>query len=228
MGSIGLYPFGSELSEDQCARFEKSTVKRKYSAGETVHQPMSRCEGMVYVVEGSLRIYILSDDGREISLYRLKKGELCVLSASCVIEAISFDVFIEAETDTELLLTDAGTLRSLAEENIRLKCFVQDKALQRFSEIMWILQQVLFFSVDRRLALCLLEDAEDRGLLPAAEGTVVLRVTQEKLAASIGSAREVVSRMLRRFADDGLIRLSRGSVEILDITGLRDIAAETI
>lgn len=211
-----IYPFWDELSEDEKEAFKKSTGMRSYSAGELVHQPMERCEGMIYMLEGVLRIYILSEEGREITLYRLGEGEICVLSASCVIDAISFDVFIEAETDVTLYLTDAPTLRSLSEGNPRLMIFNQGIAIDRFSDIMWTMQQVLFFSVDRRLAGFLLKESEKND-----EGKV--NATHEHIATSIGSAREVVSRMLKRFADDGYIRLSRGSIEILDSESLRSI-----
>ena len=211
------YPFWGDLDEKEREAFASATRTRSYKAGALIHQPDHKCEGMIYMLKGTLRIYILSDEGREITLYRLSEGNHCVLSASCVIDAISFSVFIEAETDCEFRLTDAGTLRKLVEGNIYLRAFVQEIALHRFSDIMWTLQQVLFFSVDRRLALYLLNEAENHG-------TRTIRVTHEQIASSIGSAREVVSRMLRRFADDGLISLSRGSVSITDIKRLKEAA----
>lgn len=212
-----LYPFWGDLDENERALFASATRQFSYRSGTLIHQPGLRCEGMFYMLKGVLRIYILSDEGREITLYRLHEGEHCVLSASCVIEAISFSVFIEAETDCEMLLTDAGTLRRLVENNIHLKVFAQEIALHRFSDIMWTLQQVLFFSVDRRLAIYLLKASEKQGPGP-------VRTTHEQIASSIGSAREVVSRMLKRFADDGLIKLSRGAIEITDKDGLKEAA----
>lgn len=211
------YPFWNDLTADEQSRFANSTHLRSYKKGETVHQPDDKCEGMIYMMSGRLRIYILSEDGREITLYRLEQGEICVLSASCVIDAISFDVFIEAETEAEVYLTDATTLRLLSESNPHLMIFNQRIALDRFSDIMWTMQQVLFFSVDRRIAGFLLNEADK-------SGDSVVHTTHEQIATSIGSAREVVSRMLKRFADDGFIRLARGSVEILDRDSIKDIS----
>ncbi|MBR2674967.1 MAG: Crp/Fnr family transcriptional regulator [Mogibacterium sp.] len=211
------YPFWNDLTKDEQSRFANSTRLRSYKKGEIIHQPDDKCEGMIYMVGGRLRIYILSEDGREITLYRLEKGEICVLSASCVIDAISFDVFIEAETAAEMYLTDAPTLRLLSERNLHLMIFNQGIALERFSDIMWTMQQVLFFSVDRRLAGFLLNEADKNS-------ASLVHATHEQIAISIGSAREVVTRMLRRFADDGYIKLARGSVEILDRESLSDIA----
>ena len=213
----GIYPFWDELSSDQQKRFAAATRVKSYKKGEIVHQPDDKCEGMLFMLDGRLRIYILSEDGREITLYRLEKGEICVLSASCVIDAISFDVFIEAETDAGMYITDAMTLRSLSEENLHLMTFNQGIALDRFSDIMWTMQQVLFFSIDRRISGFLLRESEKSG------GNVI-KATHEQIATSIGSAREVVSRMLKRFEEDGYIKLSRGSVEILDKEALEDIA----
>ena len=212
-----IYPFWKDLNDSERSMFVKATRAITYGSGELIHQPDHKCEGLMYMLEGTLRVYILSDEGREITLYRLREGAHCVLSASCVIEAISFSVFIEAETDCRMLLTDAGTLRRIVEQNIHLRAFAQEIAIHRFSDIMWILQQVLFFSVDRRLAIWLVNSSEEHG-------RTVLRGTHEQIAASIGSAREVVSRMLKRFADDGLIKLSRGSIEIIDQKRLKEAA----
>ena len=212
-----LYPFWGNLDANEQTVFASATRRLSYRSNTLIHQPGRKCEGMFYMLNGVLRIYILSDEGREITLYRLHEGEHCVLSASCVIDAISFSVFIEAETDCELLLTDAGTLRQLVENNVHIKVFAQEIALHRFSDIMWTLQQVLFFSVDRRLAIYILNTSEKQG-----SGTI--RTTHEQIASSIGSAREVVSRMLKRFADDGLIRLSRGTIEIKNRKGLKEAA----
>ena len=210
MGAVDyekLYPFWRNLDANEQDMFASATRRLSYRSNTLIHQPGRKCEGMFYMLKGVLRIYILSDEGREITLYRLHEGEHCVLSASCVIDAISFSVFIEAETDCELLLTDAGTLRQLVENNVHIKVFAQEIALQ----------QVLFFSVDRRLAIYILNSSEKQG-----SGTI--RTTHEQIASSIGSAREVVSRMLKRFADDGLIRLSRGTIEIKNRKGLKEAA----
>lgn len=212
-----IYPFWADLTESEQERFAAATAVRKYSKGELVYQPDVRCEGMIYMLEGTLRVYILSDDGREITLYRLGPGEQCVFSASCVIEALSYEVFIEAETDARLQLTDATTLRLISEDNLYLRTFNQEIALMRASDILWTLQQVLFYSVDRRLAVYLLERS-------AKAGGRAVKGTHEQIAASIGSAREVVSRMLKRFADDGYIKLSRGTVEIIDKSSLEEVA----
>ena len=212
-----IYPFWNELNADEKDMYSRGTRYREFSAGDLIHQPDIKCEGMIYILSGVLRVYMLSDDGREITLFRQYAGEHCVLSASCVIDAISFELFIEAETDATMYINDAPVLRKVAESNPYLNIFCQELALENFSDIMWTLQQVLFFSIDRRLAGFLLKESDT-------SNSTVVKSTHEQIATSIGSAREVVSRMLKRFSDDGYIKLSRGSVEILDRDSLEDIA----
>lgn len=212
-----IYPFWNELNADEKDLYSRGTRYREFSAGDLIHQPDIKCEGMIYILSGVLRVYMLSDDGREITLFRQYAGEHCVLSASCVIDAISFELFIEAETDATMYINDAPVLRKVAESNPYLNIFCQELALENFSDIMWTLQQVLFFSIDRRLAGFLLKESDT-------SNSTVVKTTHEQIATSIGSAREVVSRMLKRFAEDGYIALSRGAVEILDRESLEDIA----
>ncbi len=212
-----VYPFYNELNDIERDYFTRGTRFREFSAGDLIHQPDIKCEGLIYMLSGTLRVYMLSDDGREITLFRHGPGEHCVLSASCVIDAISFEVFIEAETDATMYITDAPVLRKVSDMNPYLNIFCQDMALEGFSDIMWTLQQVLFFSVDRRLANYLLNESKN-------QNSDTVKATHENIATSIGSAREVVTRMLKRFADDGYIKLSRGSIEILDKDSLEDIA----
>lgn len=212
-----IYPFFHKLNDTEKDYFMSGTRFREFSAGDLIHQPDIKCEGLIYMLSGTLRVYMLSDDGREITLFRHGPGEHCVLSASCVIDAISFEVFIEAETDSTMYITDAPVLRKVSESNPYLDIFCQELALENFSDIMWTLQQVLFFSVDRRLAGYLLNES-------AKGDSGVVKATHEQIAVSIGSAREVISRMLKRFADDGLISLARGAVKIMDAGGLGDIA----
>lgn len=212
-----VYPFYNELNDIERDYFTRGTRFREFSAGDLIHQPDIKCEGLIYMLSGTLRVYMLSDDGREITLFRHGPGEHCVLSASCVIDAIGFEVFIEAETDATMYITDAPVLRKVSEMNPCLNIFCQDMALEGFSDIMWTLQQVLFFSVDRRLANYLLNESKN-------QNSDTVKATHENIATSIGSAREVVTRMLKRFADDGYIKLSRGSIEILDRDSLEDIA----
>lgn len=159
------------------------------------------------VHSGQLRAYILSAEGREITLYRLFERDMCLLSASCMLRGIQFDITIEAEKDTAFWVIPAGLYRQLMEESAAVANYTNDVMSGRFSEVMWLMEQVLWQSFDKRLAGFLLEESR-------LEDSAVLSLTHERIAAHLGTAREVVTRMLRYFQQEGLVKLSRGTVEI--------------
>ena len=158
---------------------------------------------------GQLRSYLLSEDGRDVTLYRLFGGEVCILSASCVMDAVNIDLYIDAEEDTEALCISAGIFRQLMQENVYVRCYAYQMTAERFSDTMWTMQQILFMSADRRLAIFLTDEL-------AKTGGADLRMTHDQMAKYMGSAREVVSRMLKYFAQEGWVRLYRGGVQVLD------------
>ena len=207
------------LSQAQQALLAENAAQVRYRKGANLHSRDSECLGLILLKSGALRTYLLSEDGREITLYRMGPGEACVLSASCVISAITFDVHIDAEEDTEIFLISASVFASLAKENIHVECWSYRTATERFSDVIWAMQQVLFRRMDQRLAVFLLDER-------ARTGQDQLRITHEQAARYIGSAREVVTRMLRYFSEEGIVALSRGGIRILDRERLRAIAGE--
>ena len=210
-------PFWPHLTADQRALLVSGTSRRSFRAGENVHGRTGDCTGILLVLSGELRSYFLSEDGREVTLYRLLPGSLCILSASCVLETITFDVSIDAEVDTELLVVRADVFNRLTKENIYMDRDVHKEAVARFSDVMWTMQQVLFMKLDRRLAIFLAEEVLDRG-------TDTLRMTHDQIARHVGSAREVITRMLKYFAAEGLVELGRGTVTVTDPDGIRALA----
>ena len=210
-------PFWPHLTADQRALLVSGTSRRSFRAGENVHGRTGDCTGILLVLSGELRSYFLSEDGREVTLYRLLPGSLCILSASCVLETITFDVSIDAEVDTDLLVVRADVFNRLTKENIYMDRDVHKEAVARFSDVMWTMQQVLFMKLDRRLAIFLTEEVLDRG-------TDTLRMTHDQIARHVGSAREVITRMLKYFAAEGLVELGRGTVTVTDPEGIRALA----
>lgn len=210
------YTFWEHLSGDEQALLCRHTRTAVFEKGTHLHSGSDDCLGLLLLKRGQLRTYILSEDGREVTLYRLFAGDVCILSASCVLSAITFDVYIDAEEETEVLITSSSFFHQIAEHNIHAQCFGYKLATDRFSEVMWAMQQILFMSFDRRLAIFLIDES-------AKTGGDVLHMTHEQIARYMGSAREVVSRMLKYFADEGLVELSRGTVRILDKKRLRSL-----
>ena len=183
-----------------------------------MHSQDSACLGMILVLEGEARAYILSEEGREITLFRLHAGEPCVLSASCVISRLTFDTHIVAETGCTVLVIGPDAFSSLTDRNIYVRCFMYELATEHFSAVMASMQQILFMRYDRRLAMFLLEEHERTN-------SCEIRMTHERIAQNTSSAREVVARTLKRFSTQGLVELRRGSIMLKDIGGLKKIVS---
>jgi len=212
-----FFPVWERLTPQQQATLSGSVLNRRVRRGDVIHQGDADCTGLLLVKSGQLRAFMLSEDGREITLYRLFERDLCLFSASCMMRSIQFDITIQAEKDAELWVIPAETYRQVMEESAPLSNFTNEVMAARFSDVMWLIEQVLWKSFDRRLAAFLLEES-------AIEGTRTLKITHELIGNHMGNPREVVTRMLRYFQGEGLVRLSRGTVEIVDENALRRLA----
>ena len=149
------FPFWDKLTAEQQEMLCRTTRPVRYRKGERVHSPVENCVGILLLRTGQFRAYLLSDDGRDVTLYRLFGGEICILSASCVMDSVNFDLYIDAEEDTEAYCISAGVFRSLMRQNVEVRCFAYQMTAERFSDTMWTMQQILFMSADRRLAIFL-------------------------------------------------------------------------
>ncbi|MCR5141385.1 MAG: Crp/Fnr family transcriptional regulator [Ruminococcus sp.] len=210
------FPFWDILSDADRRFICENSAKKNFAKGTNLHSG-SDCSGAFFVCSGSLRAYLLSEDGKDITLYRLHKGEMCMLSASCVLQAVTFDVAVDAEEDSECIVLSGAAFKQMSEKYPDIRIFALETAVSRFSDVMWVMQQILFMSMDRRLAIFLHDES-----VRISSDTISL--TQEQIAKYIGSAREVVSRMLKYFANEGIVEVSRKGVRILDKTRLRELA----
>ena len=211
-----FFPFWQGLSEEWKARLTEAAVYRKIEKGTVVHSGSADCLGLLLVCSGQLRAYIISEEGREITIYRLFERDICLFSASCMMRNIQFDITIEAEKDTEAWVIPPKLYRKLTEESAAAANYTNEVMGSRFSEVMWLMEQIMWNRFDRRLASFLLEES-------ALEGSDSLLITHEKIANHLGSAREVVTRMLRYFQREGLLKLSRGTICILSREKLAEI-----
>ena len=209
-------PFFDTLPEPDRDALLASALHVHFDKGETVHDG-TRCTGILLVESGSLRVYMLSEEGREVTLYRLFPGDLCILSASCALQNITFDVIVDAEEDTELAVIGGCAFADLSERNPAVKIFALEHAVSNFSEVMWVFEQILFMSMDRRLAIFLSDELSK-------SGTDTVKLTHEQIAKYMGSAREVVSRMLKYFSSEGIVENLRGGIRVVDKKRLRNLA----
>jgi CRP/FNR family transcriptional regulator, anaerobic regulatory protein len=209
--------FWKHLSPAQQDYLTSNTQAIHFDKGQTLHYGEKECIGVLLVKRGMLRIYITSEEGREITLYRLEEHDICILSASCILKSIDFDVSIDAETDCEVLRINSAAFSKLSSENVHVELFSYKLATERFSDVMWAMQQILFTSFDKRLAAFLLNEASKAN-------TDKLHMTHDQIAKYLGSAREVVSRMLKYFSNEGYVTLTRGGITIIDQPGLRKVS----
>ena len=208
------FPIWSKLTAQQQQRIESVAELHRVSGGTLVHDGGPECKGLLLVQSGQLRAYLLSEEGRELTIGRFFEMDICLFSASCVMPNMQFTVLVEAEKDTEIWVVPACLYQNLMDESVALSNFSHDLITGHFTDVMWLMEQVLWKSFDKRLAEFLLQEA-------AVEDSALLPITHERIANHLGTAREVVTRMLRYFQSEGLVRLTRGAVETLDPKGLQ-------
>lgn len=211
-----IFPFWVEISESDRAFICQNSFALTYKKGANIHDS-NECSGVILVRSGSLRLYMMSEEGKDITLYRLHKSDMCMLSASCVLKTITFDVFVDAEENSECYVISGPAFAEVSARNPQIKIFALETAVSRFSDVMWVMQQILFMSMDKRLAIFLTDESTRTN-----SDTIVL--THEQIARYMGSAREVVSRMLKYFVNEGIVEVSRKDIRILDKNRLRKLA----
>ena len=209
MSLANYFPIYNKLTEAEQKLLSRVVIEKKAEKGTILHTGMNDCIGLLVIKSGQIRAYITSDEGREITIYRLFEHDICMLSASCVMNSIQFDITISVEKDAEFFVIPVGTFKKLMDQSLVISNYMNQVMGTRLSEAMWLIEQVMWKSFDKRLAHFLMEES-------VLEDTKVLKITHEKIAAHMGSAREVVTRMLKYFQTEGLVKLSRGTIEIVD------------
>lgn len=211
-----LFPAWEKLTEQQRDEVMRHTNERHYKKGQFPHRGDVECTGLLMVKSGQLRVFMLSEGGKEITLYRLLPWDVCLFSASCVMNDINFDLHVEAEKDTTVLVVPAETYERLVKASLPVSEYTRKLMASRFSDVVWTVEQVLFKRFDSRLASFLLEQMN-------LDNANVLRITHDEIARHMGSAREVVTKMLNYFANEGIVALSRGKIKIIDEDALQDL-----
>lgn len=201
--------FFNKITEREKHYLMQGVRDKVFEKGQAVHISGGPCLGVLMVKKGRLRVYLLSDEGREITLYYIEKGETCILSASCVLSQISFEVFIDADSDTQVLQINSEIFSELQKQNVYVENYALKVTADRFNDVMWALNHLLFLSIDKRLSMFLYDET-----VRSQSDTVML--THEQIAKALGTAREVVTRMLKQFVIEGLVELSRSKIEIID------------
>lgn len=210
------FPIWDQLEPKHQEKLKAYSSHRRVKKGTIIHSGEMNCIGVLLIHSGQLRAYSISGEGREVTLYRLFERDICIFSASCVMPNIMFDVLIEAEKDTDVWVIPPNIYRTVGEESAPMANYTNQIIASRFSDVMWTMDQIMWKSFDKRLAAFLVEES-------VLEGTLELKLTHEKIANHMGTAREVVTRMLRYFQKEGMVKLTRGAVELLDVERLKKL-----
>lgn len=214
-------PFWSRLDDAQRARLRAAIHERQFAKGTVIHSASGDCVGLLCITAGQLRVYTVSDEGRELTLYRLFPRDICLFSASCIMASLQFDIMVSAQEDTTVLHIPPDVYKALMQESAPVSNYTNELMASRFSDVMWLLDQLQNKKLDTRLAAFLIEESRIRE-------SATLAITHEEIANHLGSAREVVTRMLRYFQNEGLIQSGRGTVTLLDGRRLSGMAAESL
>ena len=239
-------PFWEHLTEAEKEKTESLTVIRDFDKGNILHAMDGDCLGLAVVLKGSVRAYMMSEEGREITLYHILEGEWDVLTASCIMYQITFDTQMVIEEDSRIMVIPTTALAGLKENNIHVRSFIYESLTERFSDVMWTIQQILFYGIDQRIAAFLVRKGMDQGCFSAkameafdaAKGATgsgkdlpdcpEIKVTHEEIAREISTAREVVARIIKNFIEDGLVETGRGKIKIRDPRGLYELAEDLL
>lgn len=201
------FPFWKSLTDTEKEMISQNTKTMNYEKGFQMLQCEQGCNGIMIVLSGQMRTYISSEEGREVTLFRMFKDDVCVLSAAGLMDAIAFDVMIDAVEDSEVLMIPVAVLETVMKRHSEVEAYLYKTATKRFADVIWIMQQILFMSVDRRVAQFIWDET-------LREDSLTITITHEEIARCIGSAREVVTKVLKYFQSEGVVVLSRGKIAV--------------
>lgn len=209
-------PFWEQLNIEEKEKIKQQSYLVHYKKGKNIHQGSSECTGLTLIQSGQMRTYILSEKGNEITLYRSIEGNVYIMSAACLINSLKVEMEVEFEMDTELIIIPKKLYQEIYENNTAVKEYMLQMIAEQFSDLLWLFQQYVFSNTAKRLADALKEHHD-------LSKSKSLKLTHEDLAHDLGTAREVVTRMLKQFQLDGLVKLSRGKIEITNLKKLSEI-----
>jgi len=209
---LGQYPALRELSDEEVGRMLAEGTVREVPAGTVMFDEAQPCMGFPFVLKGEIGVSKLSENGREIQLYTVDAGESCILTSSCLLGSVDYDAHGVALADTTVFILPRPTFERLLRSSDAFRHYVFGLFADRISDLMQTVEEVAFKRLDQRLASLLLR----RG--PR------IRATHQQLADELGSVREIISRIVRNFATQGLVKTGREQITVLNPEGLRRVA----
>ena len=213
---VQALPFTEALSDGERKLLLESAFEARYPAGKFLVESGSLCENVYVVLEGLIRIYKLSEEGREITFYRVGSGETCLFTMGCILEHQPFDAMAEIEKPARLLAIPSYVFERLMNDNPTFRNHIIQRLLATITDLMMLTEEVTFHSMNRRLVAFLLNESSQ-------QASRQLTITHEAISQELGTAREVMSRMLKEFEKKGLLALSRGRILIKDMAALESL-----
>ncbi len=208
--------FAEALGKEEIKRVQEHAFQVDYSAGRMLVENGALCQNVYWVMDGLIRIFRMTDDGKEITYYRVGKGEACLFTMSCILDHEPFEAIAQIEKDARLLALPGYIFEDLMQGNARFRQFIFKKLLSTIGDLMMLTEEVTFHSINKRLANFLLVEKDK-------QRKEALTITHESIGHELGTAREVISRMLKEFEKKGWVSLSRGKITLVDIEALREI-----
>ncbi len=205
------------FDKDERDLFLKYSYITNYPKGKTLIESSAVCQNVYFVIDGIIRVYKMTEDGKEITLYRVGPGSACLFTLGCIVNKASFEkeALAEVEKDVKLIAIPGDIFKSLMLKNQKFLDYILGKFLTTITDLMILTEEITFHHINQRLANHLLSNMTDNKI----------QTTHEKIANDLGTAREVVSRMLEEFQKSDLVSLSRGKIEIINISKLKQIAS---
>ena len=210
--ALKLYPVLQSLPPSQLDQTLAQARPLTLAAGSVVFDERRPCQGFPMLLSGAIKVVKSAPNGRELQLYRVEPGESCVLTSSCLLGNAVYSARGIAERDLELLVLPPPAFQRLLESHQPFRRFVFSLFSERLAELMQLVEEVAFRKLDQRLAALLLGKGR------------VIQTTHQAIADELGSVREIISRLLKSFAEQRLVALSREQIEVLDPAGLKRIA----
>ncbi len=211
------FPVTKQCITEHIQWIHNTCLIKHFKNNESILHGGKACSGLIAVMSGQLRAFIQSPTGKQITLYRLNEYDVCIMSAACLLKNVTFDIHLNATTDTSVLIIPTATIELINQVNPMFRQYTLDLLTQRFSDVMWVVEQMVFSSLPARVAHVLLEGFNQTN-------NTLIKITHDDIAKELGSAREVVSRVLKYFEHEHVIRMSRNKIEILNIQLLEAIS----
>jgi len=199
------FPFYKKILPEQLEKLRTHVVERELEKGQFIMGDSGRCNGIPLILSGTMRLFKMAENGREINVYDVNEGEICVLAAVCALAEFDYDYSAQAKTNCVMAILPPETFRQLMNESEAFKNFVFRTLSDKLVSALRAIEMLNFSSIEDRLSDYLYYHADKENVVMA---------THEMIARDIGSSREVVSRQLKKFENQGLLKLKRGRVEL--------------